>query len=114
MILQHDIAGASIKACRLNYEKTHVNERSAQGLRDVMNGASKVIVKSKLSNYDKMLSIANPKHRPQFLQRYAFSVFILQFVHLIFICCSFHIISMLKINAHPSAEEKPEITQEKL
>jgi hypothetical protein len=51
----------------LYYEKTPPENRSAKGLRDAMTQASKAAIKEKKTEYDKVLSIANPKHGPQFL-----------------------------------------------
>lgn len=66
-LLKHDIASAYDEACRLYYENTPTEVRSATGLRDAMNWAYKAVVKDKKTKYEKMLSITNPKHTPQFL-----------------------------------------------
>lgn len=65
--MQHDIAAASDEACGVYYEKTPVEELSATALREAMTLASQASVKEKKTDYEKLLSIANPKHGPHIL-----------------------------------------------
>lgn len=79
-----------------------------------MNLASQAAVKEKKSDYDKMLSIANPKHGPQFLAEVSLTKISLEFQLFSLNISTFIPMVGFQINAHWSAKEKPEMTPEKL